>query len=140
MKQSETIFKVGDKVFDINTGWSVVTKNDYHKDYPILLENNMMYTSDGKYLPSYQTPLLSFTEYTLQGFSQERLKEPLPFKVGDVVYVGYNNNIWYTDFLKRINEDEKKCFEVQSSGDYPCLAIENPLTNPETKIYRQKDL
>jgi hypothetical protein len=88
MKQ---IFKAGDKVFDIRYGWGLVVSVNMLTDYwPVevlfdgkeeLLEE---YTFDGRAYINYE-PILSFTEYTLEGFSQERLEE-LP-KKGDIVWV-----------------------------------------------------
>jgi len=77
----ETVFKVGDRVYCIIRGWGIVSNisctgvNGY--DYPITVEfqNDWLehgtYTLDGRYFPE-SKPTLSFTEYTIQGFSQER--------------------------------------------------------------------
>ena len=71
----KTVFKVGQKVFDIRYGWGVVNETyNYSIMYPIsvkFLRDNVTYTLDGR---SYHAhlPLLSLTEYTIQGFSQER--------------------------------------------------------------------
>ena len=74
-----TIFKVGDRVFDIRFGWGTVKhiQEDVSSYFPVNVlfdndksQNLKFYSSelDGeKYIN-----LLSFTEYTLQGFSQER--------------------------------------------------------------------
>ena len=56
-------FKVGDKVYHIKYGWGIVTEK---KDDDILSrfeEYTVWNNSDNN--------LLSFTEYTLQGFCQE---------------------------------------------------------------------
>ena len=74
-----TIFKVGDRVFDIRFGWGTVKhiQEDVSSYFPVNVlfdndksQNLKFYSSelDGeKYIN-----LLSFTEYTLQGFSQRR--------------------------------------------------------------------
>jgi hypothetical protein len=67
------IFKVEDKVFDFKYGWGFV----YDASCPIIVRFS-------EYTASYakkDLKTLSFTEYTLQGFSQERPIE-LP-EVGD---------------------------------------------------------
>ena len=88
----ETVFEVGDKVFCIIHGWGTVIKINKTGIFPILVSfiNNEGYketssfTLDGR-LYTYSSPTLSFTEYTLQGFSQERPIE-LP-EVGEEIMV-----------------------------------------------------
>lgn len=73
------IFKVGDRVFDIRHGWGKV-KNYYDlRLYPIEVQFEdddsqefIHYSNDGKASLGDNKPLLSFTEYTLEGFTQER--------------------------------------------------------------------
>lgn len=69
------IFKGGDKVFHIEYGWGVVGFQKSNK-FPLVVkfreENVFTFTLDGKETSESKYPLLSFTEYTLQGFSQER--------------------------------------------------------------------
>lgn len=81
----EQIFKVGDKVYDVIFGWGEVAEiYDDRSKYPMLVsyqKRDVWYTKDGRY-HIYSLPTLSFTEYTLQGFSQERPK-PQP-KVGEM--------------------------------------------------------
>ncbi len=73
----KTIFKEGDKVFDILHGWGVVScirKRFKINEFPICVafDNNMAcYMTNGALHRNYP-PTLSFTEYTLNGFSQER--------------------------------------------------------------------
>jgi hypothetical protein len=72
----ETNFKVGDRVFHLQHGWGEVTIIDTEESYPITVcfNNNEMYrfTKEGRVNSWEKTPTLSFTEYTLQGFTQER--------------------------------------------------------------------
>ena len=77
----KTIFKVGDIVFDIRFGWGKVVYKDKEILFPIGVQFDddddvqeiVFYTIDGKNMPGDKLPLLSFTEYALQGFTQERL-------------------------------------------------------------------
>ena len=69
------IFKKGDKVFDYLFGWgNVVEVRDDNNRFPLRVQFKKGiagYTFDGRfYEDSPQT--LSFTEYTINGFSQER--------------------------------------------------------------------
>ena len=73
------IFKVGDRVFDIRYGWGKVTICADTILYPIGVQFDeddsqevILYTEDGKGHLGDNKPLLSFTEYTLNGFSQKR--------------------------------------------------------------------
>ena len=88
---SKEIFKVGDKVYHIEYGWGVVKDNkcDHVSNFPIVVEfkehNLIVFSNDGKEIIGSKQPTLSFTEYTLQGFTQERPIE-LP-KVGELCLV-----------------------------------------------------
>ncbi len=91
----ETVFKVGDKVFDIRYGWGTVkeagkySKRGLHVAFE---KNTASYYSNGAEFDCV-TPTLSFTEYTLQGFSQER-PIALP-EVGELCLVrDYNEEVW----------------------------------------------
>jgi hypothetical protein len=91
MKQ---IFKKGDKVFCVLGGWGTVISIN-KGDYPIAVEfdrSHYTYSEDGR-VNDHTPPTLSFTEYKLEGFSQER-PEPLP-KIGDVVWgKGFHTTDW----------------------------------------------
>lgn len=85
----ETIFKKGDKVFCyMFGGWGEVIE-EYDNAKAIhcsFSDGNVYLTKDGRYLHLKGMPsILSFTEYTLEGFSQERPEE-LP-KKGDIVWI-----------------------------------------------------
>ena len=92
------IFKVGDKVYHISYGWGIVKSIDIGS-FPVIVSfeikgydsYNISFSKDGIETSEDKTSLLSFTEYTLQGFSQERPIE-LP-EVGEdvLVYDGYNS-------------------------------------------------
>ena len=137
------IFKKGDKVYDHAYGWGEVEEIDLEARLSYQLKVDFKkekgtYTTDGKEFGD-SPPTLSFTEYTLEGFSQVRPKEPLPFKVGDVVYMGTKAfDHWTSCILKGIVKGNKYCF----SGYEYCslLALENPLLFPDTIIYTKEDL
>ena len=73
------IFRKGDRVFDIRYGWGKVIDDNKGGLFPIGVQFEdddsqevIIYTNDGKTNHGEELPLLSFTEYTLKGFSQER--------------------------------------------------------------------
>ena len=109
----KTVFKVGDKVYCCIYGHGVVKSVDYTESYPLFVDfgydtNN--YTFDGK-LDDCCKPTLSFTEYTLQGFSQER-PIVLP-EVGELCLVrDYNYEDWN---LRMFLNYEKGFFYTQGT-------------------------
>jgi len=74
----KSIFKVGDRVFHIEYGWGDVIEDSGGFNFPIKVrftkgeENIFSFTYDGCETTESHQGLLSLTEYTLQGFSQER--------------------------------------------------------------------
>jgi hypothetical protein len=86
----ELIFKNGDRVFDIEYGWGTVDEIQKwnNSSVHVIFDDNVkrtymyggLYSSEG----GYPRKVLSFTEYKLEGFSQER-PELLPNK-GDIVW------------------------------------------------------
>jgi hypothetical protein len=86
----EAIFREGDKVFCYYFGgWGEVFRkyDSDHTHFPLRCSfpiGNASFTEDGRYHEKGPI-MLSFTEYTLEGFSQERPEE-LP-KIGDIVWV-----------------------------------------------------
>ena len=89
------IFKVGDRVYCIAFGWGDIKEimNDNEK-YPIKVDfmcGGYHFTSDGRFHELY-AKCLSFTEYTLQGFAQER---PITLiEVGELCLVSDNSKDW----------------------------------------------
>jgi hypothetical protein len=79
----KTIFKKGDRVFHIQHGWG--TFDEVLDEYLVIIFDGRSKNDDKIIFPKFQNKTLSFTEYTLEGFSQERPEE-LP-KKGDVVWV-----------------------------------------------------
>ena len=81
----ENVFKKGDKVFHYLYKWGTVT-NDYkiNNSGDFYVEVKFDNSSQNYFQNFKDAFLLSFTEYTLEGFSQERPKE-LP-KKGQIVW------------------------------------------------------
>jgi len=106
----ETVFKVGDKVYCVLYGWGKVTDISSEVSFPITVEFNgegdeeRYYSRDGKYNFN-SSPTLSFTEYTLNGFSQERPIE-LP-EVGEEIMVSNNELIWSVAFFESYHMDSE---------------------------------
>jgi hypothetical protein len=61
-------FQKGDRVFDIRYGWGTVTLFDGHHDVAVRFDND---THD-HYFDGRGVGTISFTEYTLEGFSAEK--------------------------------------------------------------------
>jgi hypothetical protein len=128
-----SIFKQGDKVYNHDHGWGEVRFTFGIGNVEIRVNGGNVYLSVAS---------LSFTEYTLEGFSQVRPKEELPFKEGDVVYVNDTTSksvLWSTGILKTINKKDYLPF-VTSYSFWKYIALENPLLFPDTKIYSKDDL
>lgn len=96
------IFKAKDRVFDIVWGWGIVTRTYHNLSVEVKFDSNTYQTflRDGRYTID-SKPTLSFTEYTLQGFSQKRPIE-LP-KVGELCLV---------------REDESRAWRVREFAGY----------------------
>mgnify|MGYP006943058693 CR=1 FL=1 len=156
----ETVFKVGDKVYDFRFGWGVVCIFDY--DYPLctmVVEFKMSienYTTEGYYSITDTVPTLSFAVYDLVkgGFSQERPKQKFT-KIDEcaVVYVGTYYRRTYSPYLDEgiewkigfyHNILNERFFFKQSTSDKVAssgvlLALENPLIHTDTPIYKAAD-
>lgn len=102
----EEIFKLGDRVFHIEYGWGVVRFNE-SVNFPLLVKFNegevISFTLDGREMEESKQPLLSFTEYTLQGFSQER-QIVLP-EFGELCLVrSKDNEDWICEYFQCLND------------------------------------
>ncbi len=89
----KTIFEIGDRVFDIQHGWGKVKEIALAQIYSVIVDFDKVresYTEDGCATKNSLIPTLSFTEYSLQGFSQER-----PLSIGDRVFVKDNEDDYY---------------------------------------------
>lgn len=134
------IFKKGDRVFCYQYGWGQITKiHSNNVEFPILVhfpnvDEDISFTNDGEYDLNHK-PTLSFTEYTLEGFSQERPEE-LP-KPGDIVWVRdreYDN--WMITYFRKFGNGELRYgANPRNSGDsadtyyYRFLTTINPYAN-----------
>lgn len=115
------IFKVGDRVFHIDNGWGVIdyisdSTNDLHPIQVVFeqVEDDTKYfTIDGRYYDWSEYKSLSFTEYTLQGFTQERPIE-LP-EVGELCLVRDNKGaVWHVRHFEGYIPSEVACFKTDS--------------------------
>lgn len=131
----KTIFKEGDKVFDIQYGWGIVKRIDFDANYPIFCRfdnDKQCYSIDGKII-SGAIPTLSFTEYTLEGFSQERPEE-LP-KRGDIVWIKEMDTKMYVPiiFMEAIDDNYVLSFNFMNikivNKDF--VETKNPYANEQ---------
>lgn len=110
----ETVFKKGDKVYCVLCGWGRVLGVDDIGPYPVTVlfdcDQQIYYTVDGKFYDD-SFPTLSFTEYTLQGFSQERPCE-LPEVGDDVLVFDEVEHSWVLKQFKEYKKDSEYPFIV----------------------------
>lgn len=86
------IFKAGDRVFHYTYGWGEITSHEEDKIIRVKFFADTIAFMDGN--------LLSFTEYTLKGFSQER-PIVLP-KVGELCLVrDFKDSVWKAREFKK---------------------------------------
>jgi len=104
-KKKINIFKVGDKVYNHKHGWMVVSV--------VYLDSCTCADVNGKHL--FSVEYLSFTEYTLTGFSQERPIE-LP-EVGEVCLFSVDECNWEISEFISYDKTQNYCFGAKS-GDY----------------------
>lgn len=141
----ETIFKVGDEVYDFEFGWGVVTVIAVCGFYPVKVKfksitNPIYFTSDGKKEYAFGTPRLSFTQYNLTdgGFSQER-----PISYDD--YIGKWGKFWDTAYENTVIiaklssyrlENPYRSFRCYTYGEDSDMGYTNfePLTEEQSKI------
>lgn len=109
------MFKVGDRVFNYQYGWGTI--NEELTKYILVLFDNcksvsIPFLKDGKETSRSERPTLSFTEYTLEGFSQERPPIELP-EVGDWCLVRDNEQtVWQAGFFKEYRPDNEFPFST----------------------------
>jgi hypothetical protein len=130
------VFKIGDRVFDIEYGWGKVFEINHLERHSVrvIFDDNLQrtYLFDGKYPceGGYPRNVLSFTEYTLQGFSQERPEE-LPNK-GDIVWVRFKENFnWIIGhFSHKVGENYYISLDNSEVFDYGSeITTLNPYLN-----------
>ncbi len=94
MDMKKETFKVGDRVFDYTWGWGTIRHININEIIEVEFDSKRFITflCDGRFSDCCAVTL-SFTEYTLQGFSQERPVE-LP-QAGELCLVrDYNDDTW----------------------------------------------
>lgn len=136
--ENKELFKIGDKVFDIRCGWGVVVEL-YHDDFnPIGVEFKIegvrythYYTRDGKSSVESLNPTLSFKEYTLEGFSQER-----PVNYDE--YIGkwgkFRNIGFKTSHIAKLDKYEPIRINSFFSSEGRVFNCFQPLTEEQIKI------
>jgi hypothetical protein len=94
------VFKEGDRVYLYTLGWGTITELG---SFFIVIKFDI--TDDNRHIGGELINLLSFTEYTLEGFSQERPEE-LPSR-GDIVWIKEMDTKMYVPivFMEAINDD-----------------------------------
>ena len=125
---SNQTFKKGDRVFHIQYGWGII-EGDKFNIYVKFDNKNLaiMYISENN--------ILSFTEYTLQGFSQERPEE-LP-KKGQIVWVRDDEkHFWIVShFIKKSNNiyiaanNNPFTYNPTEYDEWKFMTTTNPYTN-----------
>ncbi len=123
MSERKLIFKNGDRVFHFASGWGRVIECDaesYFSPYYINWDcGNKGYCSED---------YLSFTEYRIEGISQERT-EDLPDR-GDIVWIKNTDDTnWFIGHFWQ-KENEYYCVSPNNQGDnlscWDEMTIENP--------------
>lgn len=117
------MFKVGDKVFNYQYGWGTINE-ELTKFILVLFDNcksvSIPFYKDGKETSRSERPTLSFTEYSLQGFSQERPIE-LP-EVGELCLMSTSieptNNWDLVQFGRYVKSEITYRFESINGGYY----------------------
>ncbi len=138
----DTVFKKGDRVFDAMLGWGETTNfNNYKRNFEVLFDTGtrIVYEEDGS-IYDYQErncfkPTLSFTEYKLEGFTQER-PEVLPNK-GDVVWVrDHDEAFWIVvHFIKKVDNkyivsnNNPFTYSYTEYDEWNFMTTKNPYTN-----------
>ena len=117
---SKTVFKVGDKVFSIHYGWGKIIGIDADSPYPVKVDfykvsRLQTFLLNGSEIAK-EVPTLSFTEYTLSGFSQERPME-LP-ELCEEIMVSNSGKTWkMVKFIRHLPEMEYGFVGVDEDDD-----------------------
>lgn len=124
----KTIFQKEDKVFDYQLGWGEVISSDGLNNVSVKFEwGEVSYNREGARFPS-SKPTLSFTEYKLEGFSQDR-----PINYDD--FIGKWGAFWSDDndyrFVSKLNCIEDGVFQAKQGGWYRNF---KPLSDEQIKI------
>ncbi len=125
--ESKTIFKENDRVYVTSLGWGKVI------DAGCSTQNGWVgiETDEGRIIHA-DTYLVSFTEYTLEGFSQERPEE-LP-KRGDVVWgKNFDEDNWHIGHFYLFDKSSvslKYCISSNPAGNKNLWVQEITTKNP----------
>lgn len=131
---SNQTFKKGDNVFHAAYGWGKVMGIYEELECPVEVEfynwGCETFTDDGRTMPGYPM-VLSFTEYTLEGFSLERPEE-MPTK-GDIVWVReYGASDWrVSHFFGKVGDKYlASIFGIEEfASTWPQMTTKNPHAN-----------
>ena len=130
---AKKIFRVGDRVFDINFGWGKIESIKNTRPYPITavfngLESNYSYNGE---LCISRIRTLSFTEY---GFD-DRFSQEKPINYND--YIGKWGKFWDIDvktcIIDRLIECKPDDEYYFTTSEFGYLNFE-PLTDEQIKI------
>jgi hypothetical protein len=113
---SKEIFKVGDKVYHVLFGWGIISSN-----YTVYIVKCQGVKKEVAF--DVTQSLISFTEYTLQGFTQERPIE-LP-EVGELCLVRDDESIHW-----RVRE-----FAFEHNGTF---YVKEPCGSTDSYIYMKR--
>jgi hypothetical protein len=126
-------FKIGDNVFDYRHGWMIIDALN-HEDDDLIEVITKIKKKDfhSQYFYYYEETLktLSFTEYTLEGITQERLNEE--FKVGDIGYFFHDYNRKTCAFGKLTAITHNNRYQISSynsHGSYQNFSLTPPDLN-----------
>ena len=99
MVDAYKIFKEGDRVYLHSLGWGTITEIGFY------IVINFDSIDDTRYIGGGLVHLISFTEYTLKGFSHER-PDNVPNR-GDIVWIKEMDTKMYVPiiFMEAINDD-----------------------------------
>lgn len=128
-------FQKGDNVFDHAYGWGIISRvNIDTSDLTVNFHyGDIYYNQDGSYVECDQTePTLSFTNYTLEGFSQERPERPIE-KNTLVYYMSMSKSRWQIGYYCDKKEGKHRVFANQYKSDSAISEIgvhEISLANP----------
>jgi len=116
-----SIFKKGDRVFHITKGWGTVEHINNERELGVLVSFDSRcintFTQDGKEFQTSLHSTLSFTEYTLQGFSQER-PIVLP-EIGELcLFRNFDCDDWLVRNFKQITLDTPRRYITTSNNIY----------------------
>jgi len=130
-------FKIGDKVFDYRHGWMVVEALSEQEDHKVeVITEKRCKDRHKTYFYYYEETLktLSFTEYTLDGYSNERPVQE--FEIGSRGYfwddLQFNSCLY--SVLEKINDNDNDYkFKSTKNGSYNHFSLTPPRLNQENE-------